>query len=722
MLMPAAARVRLQLPLADARDFSCADSAAATAHRHRHHREPRPRSSFEHLRSPAGKDTIIGHAPNSPGSPCAAGSAARPRSRRGRSSPSIAAPGRVVIASATCVDRDDRVPQGRAGGRSCRERAWRRARPAVDNTHAEPDAACFASCRRAPDPKAIIELLSSDPAFQTPAVRHRRSAGAARGAFGPDQRLRLAGHSGPGARHRDLLFDSGQHPAARHRSCRTRCRRSCIAKRRDHRSRDGRDGSRGRIRRRQPLHVPAVADRRLEAGDPVRREDRARRLHPDGGEGRHQRRFAQQRQTTRCIITVSQPAPDHGPNVIREGENLNPVKTLRMRYDAWRKNAAGAEFRLANENASAGGTNLRPSVSFWRGGDGVGVMRFVPDRVEPRIWRAFDAPQPRSAARSAPPAALSGCARWTRWPWRTRRRARRDSGDDADVERVPDGGPIPAEIHADRRRDVAAARGCNAPEGRRASVLIVHDVGRGSSGNGTATICCTGWVLEYSGDGDEACRSMCRSPRSCPDGTRGRSARPVRAVEGPARRRRGQRILPVFEALENSRKLDSALDVPAVGASPRHEALVAAIASRQWRGMCAERRYVGLSRVYGNSSARSSSRCHRIGRVRAAADRPPPPGSARSRAAARRSCSSTRSVSIAGCGIRRWRRCNHAFTIASATICADTPVGSAVGAISTSADLLSIARRARRALRRWSGPIRRGTRIRDRDCRSGIPG
>jgi hypothetical protein len=36
-------------------------------------------------------------------------------------------------------------------------------------------------------------------------------------------------------------------------------------------------------------------------------------------------------------INVSQPAADHGPNVIREGENLNPVKTLRLRYDAWRK-------------------------------------------------------------------------------------------------------------------------------------------------------------------------------------------------------------------------------------------------------------------------------------------------------------------------------------------------------------------------------------------------
>jgi hypothetical protein len=35
-------------------------------------------------------------------------------------------------------------------------------------------------------------------------------------------------------------------------------------------------------------------------------------------------------------ITVSQ--PNHGPNFqIKSGENLNPVKTLRMRYDAWLK-------------------------------------------------------------------------------------------------------------------------------------------------------------------------------------------------------------------------------------------------------------------------------------------------------------------------------------------------------------------------------------------------
>ena len=35
------------------------------------------------------------------------------------------------------------------------------------------------------------------------------------------------------------------------------------------------------------------------------------------------------------FIRVTQ--PDRGANAIHEGENLNPVKTLRLRYDAWRK-------------------------------------------------------------------------------------------------------------------------------------------------------------------------------------------------------------------------------------------------------------------------------------------------------------------------------------------------------------------------------------------------
>jgi hypothetical protein len=36
-------------------------------------------------------------------------------------------------------------------------------------------------------------------------------------------------------------------------------------------------------------------------------------------------------------LTVSQPGPDRGPGAIKPGEDLNPVKTLRVRYDVWRK-------------------------------------------------------------------------------------------------------------------------------------------------------------------------------------------------------------------------------------------------------------------------------------------------------------------------------------------------------------------------------------------------
>jgi len=43
------------------------------------------------------------------------------------------------------------------------------------------------------------------------------------------------------------------------------------------------------------------------------------------------------------FINVSQPQENH-PSGIKPGENLNPVKTLRMRYDVWRK-AQPASFR-----------------------------------------------------------------------------------------------------------------------------------------------------------------------------------------------------------------------------------------------------------------------------------------------------------------------------------------------------------------------------------------
>ena len=73
--------------------------------------------------------------------------------------------GRVVIASATCVDRDDEFLKGvqavvvpGKGVAACQA--------AVDNTHAN-QMLVFQELQKGTDPKAIIEMLSKDPAFQS---------------------------------------------------------------------------------------------------------------------------------------------------------------------------------------------------------------------------------------------------------------------------------------------------------------------------------------------------------------------------------------------------------------------------------------------------------------------------------------------------------------------------------------------------------------------------
>src|SRR3982750_3556029 len=73
--------------------------------------------------------------------------------------------GRVVIASATCVDRDDEflkdvqavVVPGK-GVAACQA--------AVDNTH-QNQMLVFRELQNGTDPKTIVEMLSHDPAFQT---------------------------------------------------------------------------------------------------------------------------------------------------------------------------------------------------------------------------------------------------------------------------------------------------------------------------------------------------------------------------------------------------------------------------------------------------------------------------------------------------------------------------------------------------------------------------
>src|SRR5438128_5288870 len=90
--------------------------------------------------------------------------------------------GRVVIASATCVDRDDEFLKGvqavvvpGKGVAACQA--------AVDNTHTN-QMVVFQELQKGTDPKAIIELLSKDPAYQS------RQFGIV------DLQGRRAGHSG----------------------------------------------------------------------------------------------------------------------------------------------------------------------------------------------------------------------------------------------------------------------------------------------------------------------------------------------------------------------------------------------------------------------------------------------------------------------------------------------------------------------------------------------
>jgi hypothetical protein len=241
--------------------------------------------------------------------------------------------GRVVIASATCVDRDDQFLMGvqavvvpGLGVAACQA--------GVDNTH-QNQMLVFRELQKGTEPKAIIEMLSADPAFQT------RQFGIL------DLQGRSAGHSGltNGYVSQDIhgqvpgteIFYSIQGNILRpgqvvpnavqaflHATGAITDRVMAAMEAADGSGGDSRctcppwptDGSKPVIPcAEKTAHVAYIL--MAEKGD-------------TNGDSHNNGKYT-------MYLTVSQPAPDHGPNVIREGENLNPVKTLRLRYDAWRK-------------------------------------------------------------------------------------------------------------------------------------------------------------------------------------------------------------------------------------------------------------------------------------------------------------------------------------------------------------------------------------------------
>ncbi len=240
------------------------------------------------------------------------------------------ATGRVVIASATCVDRDDEFLKGvqavvvpGKGVAACQA--------SVDGTHAN-QMLVFAELQKGTDPKRIIEMLSVDPAFQS------RQFGIL------DLQGRTAGHSGltNGYVSQDI---QGRVPGTQ-----------------IYYSIQGNILRAGKV---VPNAVKAFLDNKgaitdrvmaaMEAADASGGDSRCTCTQPGSTsqipcEGRTSTvayiLMAEPKDTNgdshnngkyTMYITVSQPGENKGPNAIKAGENLNPVKTLRMRYDVWRK-------------------------------------------------------------------------------------------------------------------------------------------------------------------------------------------------------------------------------------------------------------------------------------------------------------------------------------------------------------------------------------------------
>jgi len=241
--------------------------------------------------------------------------------------------GRVVIASATCVDRDDEFLKGvqavvvpGKGVAACQA--------AVDQTH-QNQMLVFQELQKGTDPKGIIELLSQDPAFQS------RQFGIL------DLQGRRAGHSGltngyvsqdvqgqvPGTE----IFYSIQGNILRPGQVVPNAVQAFVAAGgaitdRVMAAMDAADGSGGDSRCTCPPwptdgSKPAIpCDGRTAYVAYILMAEKG----DTSGDSHNNGKYA-------MYLTTSQPAADHGPYAIKPGENLNPVKTLRMRYDAWRK-------------------------------------------------------------------------------------------------------------------------------------------------------------------------------------------------------------------------------------------------------------------------------------------------------------------------------------------------------------------------------------------------
>lgn len=250
--------------------------------------------------------------------------------------------GRVVIASATCVDRDDMFLMGvqavvvpGKGVAACQA--------GVDGTHKN-QTLVFEELQKGTDPARIIELLSVDPAFQSRQFgildlqgRHAGHSGLTNGYVSQDFQGQVPGTQ---------IFYSIQGNILRPGNVMANAVQAFIKAPgaltdRVMAAMDAADGSGGDSRCTCPAWPgdgtapPVPCDGRTSHVAYILMSEPTDKIGgPTVAES-----YAHNNGKYALYLTVSQPGADKGPNQIKPGagENLNPVKTLRKRYDAWRK-------------------------------------------------------------------------------------------------------------------------------------------------------------------------------------------------------------------------------------------------------------------------------------------------------------------------------------------------------------------------------------------------
>ena len=242
------------------------------------------------------------------------------------------ATGRVVIASATCVNNTDAFLMGvqavvvpGKGVAACQA--------GVDRTHAN-QMLVYRELQKGTDPQRIIEMLAEDPAFQSRQFgivdlsgRHAGHSGLSNGYVTQDIQGQVPGTEIYYSIQGNILRPGEVIPNAVKAFVHTKGsltdRVMAALETADRFGGDSRcdcpplpaDGS-----------APAIA---CEGRTSYIAYILMANATDSSGDSHNNGRYA-------MYLTVTQP-DQGGPNAIRPGENLNPVKTLRLRYNAWRK-------------------------------------------------------------------------------------------------------------------------------------------------------------------------------------------------------------------------------------------------------------------------------------------------------------------------------------------------------------------------------------------------